>query len=136
VSRNLRGAIFVLVVVVAALVFVESRRPDPGTAKWVASKVDDPPDDCGSPDVEPLQDRDEATWGTWAERSAVIHCGAAGPGLVWAHFRSTADRDTALRASSGRPDFVCRTDHDLVRMSGFPRESETATCEALDGHPV
>lgn len=136
-TRNLRGALVVLVVAVAGIAFFVARRPDPGTARYVAAHVKDPPDDCGAPDFGPLWDPELAAWKRRAEKSSSFACGAAGPVVQWAKFRTTADLDAALRAAGGASRYVCRTDRDeLIRFIGFPPSSEDATCAALHGRRV
>lgn len=128
--------VVVAAVIGAVLLINEIRKPDPGTAKWVASKVHDQPDDCDSPEIGPLRSTEVAAWRRTALRSATIGCGEAGPGILWARFRSPADLEAALRAAPKTEHFVCRTDADLAELIGFPPESESATCKALDGHPA
>lgn len=126
------AATAVLVVVIAGVLLVQARRPDPGTAKWVAGKVED----CHAPDYGPLFNEELSAWRAGAKRSSNFACGDAGPVVQWAHFRSKADLDAAFRAAPGAPKFVCRADRDLVRMIGFARSSELATCRALGGDPA
>jgi hypothetical protein len=99
----------------------------------VAAHIKDPPDDCGSPDFSSLWTPELAAWKKRAEKSSNFACGDAGPVVQWARSRSSADLEAALRAASGAPAYVCRTDRELVRFTGFPRSSEDATCAALDG---
>jgi hypothetical protein len=124
-------------VLVAGVVFVVACRPDPGTARYVAAHVHDPTDDCGAPDFGALWDPELAAWRRRAEKSSSFACGAAGPVVQWARFRSIADLEAALRAVGGAPRYVCRTDRkELIRFIGFPASSEAATCGALHGHRV
>jgi hypothetical protein len=131
--RDLVGAAVVFAVLVVAVVVVVAPRPAPGTARYVASHIKDPPDSCHSPDFSPLWNPDLSAWRTRAEKSSNFACGDAGPVVQWARFRSPADLEAALHATSGAPAYVCRTDVELVRFVGFPRSSEDASCAALHG---
>lgn len=136
---NRQGLVIVaafLVALIGGLVVVEARRPDPGTAKYIADHVKDPPDNCGSPDFAPLWNPELAAWRRRAQRSSNFACGDAGPVVQWAHFRSAADLEAALRTTTGAPAYVCRAKADLVRLIGFSQSSDAATCKALHGRPA
>lgn len=131
--QDVVGAAVLLLMVIGGLIALDARRPDPGTAKYIADHVKDPPEGCPYPDFGPLWNPELAAWRRRAQRSSNFACGTAGPVVQWAHFRSPADLDAALRAATGAPEYVCRAKVDLVRLIGFSRSTDAATCAALHG---
>jgi hypothetical protein len=130
------GGLVIFVVAGGLLLIHEVRKLDPGTARYVAAHIKDPPDDCETPDFAPLWNPELAAWKRRSLRSSNFSCGGAGPVVQWAYFRSSADLEAALRASGDVSGYICRTDVELIRLIGFSRTSQTATCSALRGRPL
>lgn len=123
------------IALIGAMVFLMQRRPEAGTAGYIAAHIKDP-DRCDAADFQPLWNPELAAWRKRAIRSANFVCGTAGPVVQWARFRTRADLEAALHAASGAPEYVCRTDLDLVRLIGFARVTDQATCTALHGQHI
>jgi hypothetical protein len=133
--RDLVGVFVTAIALIGTVAFLIQRRPEAVTARYIAAHIKDP-DRCDGPDFQPLWNPELAAWRKRAIRSSNFACGTAGPVVQWARFRTSADLEAALHASSGAPEYVCRTNVDLVRLIGFARAIDEATCAALHGRQV